>query len=123
MARMPRLMFSDGSVVELPEGEPIGSALSPDAIAARVDGDLRDLSFVPVTDADVAQVALSDAEGLHVLRHSTAHVMAQAVCDLYPGAKYAIGPSIDDGFYYDFLLPKPLSSDDLPSIEERMREI
>ena len=65
----------------------------------------------------------SDDDGLHVLRHSTAHVMAQAVCDLYPGAKYAIGPPIEDGFYYDFELPEPLSSDDLPAIEARMREL
>jgi threonyl-tRNA synthetase len=60
---------------------------------------------------------------LHVLRHSTAHVLAQAVCDLIPGAKYAIGPPIADGFYYDFELPSPLTPDDLPRIERRMREI
>jgi threonyl-tRNA synthetase len=60
---------------------------------------------------------------MQVLRHSTAHVMAQAVCDLYPGAKYAIGPSIENGFYYDFSVPSPISSEDLPRIEARMREI
>jgi threonyl-tRNA synthetase len=60
---------------------------------------------------------------LHVLRHSTAHVMAQAVCDLWPGAKYAIGPPIEDGFYYDFELPEQLTPEDLPRIEERMRRI
>ena len=60
---------------------------------------------------------------LHVLRHSTAHVMAQAVCDLWPGARYAIGPPIEDGFYYDFELPEQLTPDDLPRIEERMRQI
>ena len=58
-----------------------------------------------------------------MLRHSTAHVMAQAVCDVIPGAKYAIGPAIEDGFYYDFALPEPLSPEDLPRIEERMAEI
>src|SRR5687767_4053881 len=62
-------------------------------------------------------------EELHVLRHSTAHVMAQAVCDLWPGAKYAIGPPIENGFYYDFELPKQLSPDHLPRIEKRMREL
>ena len=62
----------------------------------------------PRRDATVEAVRASDDDGLHVLRHSTAHVMAQAVCDLYPGAKYAIGPAIEDGFYYDFELPKPL---------------
>ncbi len=123
MARMPRLTLPDASHIELPEGEPVGSGLSAEAIAAVVDGELRDLSFVPDADADVIPVNFTDADGLHVLRHSTAHVMAQAVCALYPDAKYAIGPAIDDGFYYDFELPQPLSSDDLPAIEERMREI
>src|ERR671923_2202920 len=60
---------------------------------------------------------------LHILRHSTAHVMAQAVCDLWPAAKYAIGPPIEDGFYYDFDLPEPLTPEDLERIEARMREI
>ncbi|RPJ13460.1 MAG: threonine--tRNA ligase, partial [Actinobacteria bacterium] len=64
-----------------------------------------------------------DADGLHVLRHSAAHVMAQAVCDLWPGARYAIGPAIDDGFYYDLELPGQISETDLPKIEDRMREI
>jgi threonyl-tRNA synthetase len=63
------------------------------------------------------------AEDLHVLRHSTAHVMAHAVCDLWPGAKYAIGPPIEDGFYYDFDLPAQVTPEDLPRIEERMRQI
>jgi threonyl-tRNA synthetase len=66
---------------------------------------------------------MADRPDLEVLRHSTAHVMAQAVCDLWPGAKYAIGPPIEDGFYYDFDLPEQLSPEDLPRIEARMREI
>jgi threonyl-tRNA synthetase len=66
---------------------------------------------------------VADQSDLDVLRHSTAHVMAQAVCDLWPGAKYAIGPPIEDGFYYDFELPEQLTPDDLPRIEARMREI
>jgi hypothetical protein len=124
MARtMPRLTFIDGTQTDLPEGEPVGSVLPLEAIAARVDGELRDLSFVPTADATVDAVEASDDDGLHVLRHSTAHVMAQAVCDLHPGAKYAIGPAIEDGFYYDIELPEPLSSDDLPAIEARMREL
>ena len=123
MARMPRMKLVHGPETELPEGEPIGSVLPPNAIAARVDGELRDLSFVPTSDATVEAVEASDEDGLHVLRHSTAHVMAQAVCDLHPGAKYAIGPAIEDGFYYDFELAEPLSSDDLPAIEARMREL
>jgi threonyl-tRNA synthetase len=120
---MPRLTLSDGTSVELPEGEPVGAALPPDAIAARVDGTLRDLSFVPDADATVAPVLPSEPDGLHVLRHSTAHVLAQAVCRLFPGTRYAIGPPIEDGFYYDFELPSPIHEEDLPRIEEEMRTI
>ncbi|MBI3649294.1 MAG: threonine--tRNA ligase [Actinobacteria bacterium] len=120
---MPKLILPDGSRVELPEGEPVGGALEPGAIAARVDGELRDLSFVPEADVEVEPVEAGSDDGLHVLRHSTAHVMAQAVCDLFPGTMYAIGPAVQDGFYYDLQLPRPVSSDDLLDIEVRMREI
>ena len=120
---MPKIEVADGRTTELPEGEPIGSVLPPEAIAARVDGELVDLSFVPVTDGKAEPVLPGDADGLHVLRHSAAHVMAQAVCDLWPGTRYAIGPTIDDGFYYDLELPGQISETDLPKIEDRMREI
>jgi threonyl-tRNA synthetase len=121
---MPRIRLEDGRDVELPEGEPIGSILSPEAIAARVGETLVDLSFVPDHDGlAVRGVTSSDDEGLHVLRHSTAHVMAQAVCDLYPGTRYAIGPAVEDGFYYDFELPGPVGPEDLERIEARMAEI
>ena len=120
---MPRLSLADGTEVELPEGEPVGSALAPGAIAARVDGELRDLSFVPAGDAVAEPVDVRTDDGLRVLRHSTAHVMAQAVCHLWPGTKYAIGPAIQDGFYYDFAIPTHVSVEDLPRIEEEMRTI
>jgi threonyl-tRNA synthetase len=120
---MPRLTLPDGTTSELPEGEPVGSVVPVDAIAARVDGELRDLSFVPAAASAVEPILPSTDDGLHVLRHSTAHVMAQAVCDLFPGTKYAIGPAIQDGFYYDVQLPGPISPEDLPRIEERMREL
>ena len=120
---MPRIELADGRVTDLPEGEPVGSVLPPVAIAARVDGDLVDLSFGPTTDGKAEPVFPADPDGLHVLRHSAAHVLAQAVCDLWPGTKYAIGPPIEDGFYYDLELPGPISESDLPRIEERMREI
>jgi threonyl-tRNA synthetase len=123
MARMSHLVLPDGSQLEVPEGEPVGTVLPAGTVAARVNGELRDLSFVPADDASVEPVLPTDDDGLHVLRHSTAHVMAQAVCDLYPGTKYAVGPAIDAGFYYDFELPKPLSTDDLPAIDARMREL
>ena len=74
-------------------------------------------------DSTVEPVEPASEDGLHVLRHSTAHVMAQAVCRLFPGAKYAIGPPIQDGFYYDFDLPSPIKEDDLPAIEDEMRKI
>jgi threonyl-tRNA synthetase len=120
---MPSLRFADGRTVDLPEGEPVGSALDPDAIAVRVGDDVRDLAFVPTGDVDVEPVSARDEAGLRVLRHSTAHVLAHAVCDLVPGAKYAIGPPVENGFYYDFDLPEPLTPDDLPRVEKRMREI
>jgi threonyl-tRNA synthetase len=120
---MPRLTLPDGSSIELPEGEPVGAALPKGTIAARVDGEVRDLSFVPADDADVEPIAPASHDGLHVLRHSTAHVLAQAVCDLYPGAKYAIGPAVTDGFYYDFDLPEAVHAADLAKIDRRMRQI
>jgi threonyl-tRNA synthetase len=123
MGAMPILTLPDASTKKLPEGEPVGAVMPKGTLAARVEGVLRDLSYVPGDDAAVTPVRASDEDGLHVLRHSTAHVMAQAVCDLFPGAKYAIGPAIDDGFYYDFELPEPITSADLQKIDRRMRQI
>jgi threonyl-tRNA synthetase len=120
---MPTLTFPDGRTTELPEGEPVGAVLPDQAIAARVNGELVDLSFVPSADAKVEQVLATDGDGLHVLRHSSAHVLAQAVCDLWPGTRYAIGPPIEDGFYYDLELPGPISESDLERIQERMAQI
>jgi threonyl-tRNA synthetase len=120
---MPKIELAGGSTTELPEGEPVGSILPPEAIAARVDGELVDLSFVPATDGKVEPILPNDGDGLHVLRHSAAHVLAQAVCDLWPGTRYAIGPPIEDGFYYDLELPGQVSEGDLAKIEDRMREI
>ena len=120
---MPKVELPGGRTTELPEGEPVGSVLPPEAIAARVGDELVDLSFVPRSDVGAEPVLPSDPDGLHVLRHSSAHVLAQAVCDLWPGTRYAIGPSIEDGFYYDLELPGPISETDLPKIEDRMREI
>src|SRR6266496_3186492 len=120
---MPKVTLPRGEVIELEEGTPVGRALPGDAICARVDGRLVDLSWPVASDANVEPVLAGEPDGLRVLRHSTAHVMAQAVCDLYPGAKYAIGPPIEDGFYYDFELPQSLSPEDLERIEARMREI
>jgi threonyl-tRNA synthetase len=123
MLAMPRLTLPDGSTTELPEGEPVGGVLGTGAIAARVNGELRDLSFVPPGDATVEPVDAASEDGLQVMRHSAAHVLAQAVCDLYPGAHYAIGPVVENGFYYDLELPEALSAGDLNRIEQKMRKI
>jgi threonyl-tRNA synthetase len=120
---MPTIELADRTTTELPEGEPLGSVMPPEAIAARVDGELVDLSYVPATDGKAEPVLPDDPDGLHVLRHSGAHVLAQAVCDLWPGTRYAIGPPIEDGFYYDLELPGQISENDLAKIEDRMREI
>ncbi len=97
----------------------------PDAIVVvrDPDGRLRDLDWVPDAEVAVEPVPLSSPDGLNVLRHSTAHVMAQAVQDLFPEAKLGIGPPIENGFYYDFDVSKPFQPEDLERIEKRMREI
>jgi len=98
---------------------------APDAIVVVRDaeGKLRDLSWVPDADAEVIPVAADTEEGRSVLRHSTAHVLAQAVQDLFPQAKLGIGPPITDGFYYDFAVPEPFTPEDLAALEKRMRQI
>jgi threonyl-tRNA synthetase len=103
----------------------IGKRLAKDALAARLDGMLVDLSTPIERSGRLEIVVPASPDGREMLRHSTAHVMAQAVTDLYPGAHYAIGPAIDDGFYYDFELPDGarFSTEDLGRIEQRMRDI
>ena len=98
---------------------------APDAIVVvrDSDGKLRDLSWVPDADADVIPVAADTDEGRSVIRHSTAHVLAQAVQDLFPHAKLGIGPPIIDGFYYDFDVAEPFTPEHLAALEKRMRQI
>jgi threonyl-tRNA synthetase len=95
----------------------------PDVVAARVRGDLADLSRELADGDEVEAVRIGSADGRDILRHSTAHVMAQAVQELYPDAKLGIGPPIENGFYYDFDVPEPFHPDDLDKIETRMRKI
>ncbi|MEU6864738.1 threonine--tRNA ligase [Streptomyces sp. NPDC046876] len=92
-------------------------------IAARVAGELKDLSYVVQDGEAVEPVEISSPDGLDILRHSTAHVMAQAVQELFPEAKLGIGPPVRDGFYYDFDVAKPFTPDDLKAIEKKMQEI
>ena len=103
----------------------IGSRLVKAAVAAVVDGEERDLGAQLDDGATVSILTSDSAEGRHVLRHSTAHVLAQAVVSLFPGAKFTIGPAIEDGFYYDFDLPggRTFSEDDLARITEEMQRI
>ncbi len=132
MSDVISIRLPDGSSRELPAGATtgdlaasIGARLAKAAVAAKVNGQEVDLG-VPLSDgAEVAIITNNTPEGRHVLRHSTAHVLAQAVTQLWPGAKFAIGPPIDDGFYYDFDLPgsATFNEDDLVRIEARMREI
>ena len=97
--------------------------LGRDIVAARVNGKLVDLSGPLEEDATVEQVSAISPDGLDVLRHSTAHLMAQAVQNLYPGTQVTIGPTIEDGFFYDFAPLQPFTVDDLPTIEQKMREL
>jgi len=122
----------DGSARELASGSTaadlaasIGSRLAKAALAAVVDGSEADLSAPLPEGATVAIITADSDAGRHVLRHSTAHVLAQAVTQLFPGAKFSIGPAIEDGFYYDFDLPggRTFSETDLASITDKMREI
>lgn len=101
----------------------IGAGLARAALAGKVNGKLVDTSFVIDSDADVAIVTERDEEGLDIIRHSTSHLMAQAVKQLYPEAQVTIGPVIDDGFYYDFSYPQGFTPDDLEKIQQRMEEI
>jgi threonyl-tRNA synthetase len=111
-----------GGALDIPNGAPAGAAAST-VIAARVNGQLRDLA-APLADGDdVEPVEIASADGRAILRHSSAHVMAQAVQDLFPGAKLGIGPPVENGFYYDFDVKEPFGPEDLKAIEQQMRKI
>ena len=101
----------------------IGAGLRRAALAGRVDGKLVDTSYVINRDANLAIVTEKDADGLEVIRHSTAHLLAQAVKELFPDAQVTIGPVIEDGFYYDFAYARPFTPEDLAAIEAKMAEL
>jgi threonyl-tRNA synthetase len=129
---MPMVTLPDGSSRSLDEGATaadlaaaIGKRLAKDAVIAEINGEERDLA-TPLAEGDAVAIVTADSDqGRYVIRHSTAHVLAQAVLDLFPGATFGIGPPIEDGFYYDFQLPDEgtFSPEDLESIDARMREI
>jgi len=127
---MPVVTLPDGSqrrferpvrVDEVAAG--IGAGLAKAALAARVDGRLVDTSYLIDKDANLAIVTDKDPDGLEVIRHSTAHLLAQAVKELFPDAQVTIGPVIEDGFYYDFAFKRPFTPEDLAAIEKRMAEL
>ncbi len=127
---MIRLTLPDGSVRELPRGATghdlaaaIGPGLARAALAIRVDGDLRDLARPLEADATVAIVTDRDPDALALLRHSAAHILATAVRELFPGAGIGFGPAIEEGFYYDFEVPRPFTPEDLEQIEARMAAV
>ncbi|MEE8276606.1 MAG: threonine--tRNA ligase [Alphaproteobacteria bacterium] len=101
----------------------IGPGLAKAALALRVDGAIKDLAAVVARDADVAIVTAKEADALELLRHDAAHVMAEAVQEIFPGTQVTFGPAIENGFYYDFYRDEPFTPDDLEIIEARMREI
>src|SRR5581483_8619961 len=101
----------------------IGAGLRKAALAGRVDGKLVDTSYTIDNDAKVAIVTDKDPDGLDVIRHSPAHLLAQAVKELFPDAQVTIGPVIEDGFYYDFAYKRPVTTEDLAAIEAKMTEL
>jgi len=127
---MPVITLPDGSRREYPKpvtvaeiAASIGSGLARAALAGRVDGKLVDTSFLVERDAQVAIVTDRDPAGIEIIRHSTAHLLAQAVKELFPEAQVTIGPVIENGFYYDFAFKRGFTEEDLAKIEQRMHEI
>src|SRR3954466_16426224 len=126
-----KVVLPDNSELELPEGatgldaaRAIGPKLAEQAVLVRANGQVQDLRL-PVQDGDPIQILTprdkDDPDALYVLRHSSAHLLAEAVRRLYPGVKIAIGPPIENGFYYDFEFPQPISEGDLQKIEDEVR--
>lgn len=127
---MPVIRLPDGSerkfdqpVTVAEVAASIGAGLARAALAGKVDGKLVDTSHLIAVDAELAIVTDRDAEGLEVIRHSTAHLLAQAVKSLFPDAQVTIGPVIEDGFFYDFSYKRPFTPDDLLAIEKKMAEL
>jgi len=127
---MPVITLPDGSqrtfeqaVTVMDVAKSIGAGLAKSTLAARVDGDLVDASYLIEKDAALQIITAKDADGLEVIRHSTAHLLAHAVKDLFPEAQVTIGPVIENGFYYDFAYSRPFTPDDLVAIEAKMQQL
>jgi threonyl-tRNA synthetase len=113
----------DGPVTVAQVAQSIAPSLGKAALAGKVNGKVVDTSFLIDADADLAIVTDRDPEGLDVIRHSTAHLLAHAVKELFPEAQVTIGPVIENGFYYDFSYKRPFTPDDLAAIEKKMTEL
>ena len=127
---MPQVTLPDGSARHFDHpisvhdvATDIGPGLAKAALAGKVDGEMVDTSFVIEQDAALDIITVKSDEALELVRHDAAHVMAQAVQELFPGTQVTIGPAIEDGFYYDFARVEPFTPEDLSKIEDRMREI
>jgi threonyl-tRNA synthetase len=127
---MIKVTLDHGSTITLAPGATVAQALEAlglakdfQVVAARINGDLVDLSLPLPGDCTIAPIRLDSPEGLEIMRHSAAHLMAEAVRDLFPGVKVAIGPAIESGFYYDFGVPEPFTPEDLAKIETHMAEL
>ena len=127
---MPIITLPDGKNIEFPKevtgldvAEKISKSLSKQALIMSVDGELKDLYFSIKKDCSVKIFTAKDPEGLEVIRHDTAHIMAMAVQELYPGTQVTIGPVIENGFYYDFARKEPFTEEDLKTIESKRKEI
>ena len=127
---MPNIKLPDGKTFEFAKSisgleiaEKISKSLSKQALIMSVDGDLKDLEYKINKDASVKIFTSKDKEGLETIRHDTAHILAMAVQELYPGTQVTIGPVIEDGFYYDFSRKEPFTQEDLEKIEIKMKEI
>lgn len=127
---MPQITLPDGSVRSFDNpvtvfevAQSIGTGLARAALAGRVDGKLVDTTYLIENNANLAIITDKDADGVEIIRHSTAHLMAYAVQELFPDAQVTIGPAIEDGFYYDFAYKRPFTPDDLAAIEKKMTEL
>ena len=127
---MPDIKLPDGKKIPFSKtidgfeiAKKISKSLFKEACIIKVDGELKDLSFVIDKSVDVKIITSRDKEGIEVIRHDAAHVLAMAVQELFPGTQVTIGPVIEDGFYYDFFRKEPFTDEDLKKIENKMKEI
>ena len=127
---MPIITLPDGNslnflnkVTGLEIAEKISKSLAKQAMVISVDGELKDLDFIIDKDCAIKIFTSKNEEGLETIRHDTAHILAMAVQELFPGTQVTIGPTIENGFFYDFARKEPFTEDDLKKIEDKMKEI